>query len=262
MLFAKIYLKVLDALKNKPIRLWGISLLYVLLVCVSCVLTIGVPLIALALSALFTVAMTIIYLKGYEGENVNSDMLFDSFRSWDSIKRVLGGTGWTALWILIWSLIPIAGPVIAVIRLYEYRLVPYILALEPDIGIKEARNVSKQRTQGFKLQMFLADFIWVAVISLIAFTFSSISGDGLLGTLCGFLSVILNLGYAAFNPVISGLINAAFYVEIEKKVEGSKYYCPDNENDSNETSKKVCPECGTVVKDNDSFCSNCGAKIE
>ena len=38
---------------------------------------------------------------------IRSD-LFDCFRDWQTIKRVLAGMGWMILWIFLWSLIPIA----------------------------------------------------------------------------------------------------------------------------------------------------------
>ena len=121
------YRKVLDIAKTKPWRLLGLSLLAVLLSGVAGTLTAGVVLLGIAFGVLIDTAMTKVYLRGLHGEESQAEDLFDCFRSWDSIKRVLGGVGWSWLWIFLWGLIPIAGIVFATVRAYEYRLVPYIL---------------------------------------------------------------------------------------------------------------------------------------
>ncbi len=73
--------------------------------------------------------------------------LFDTFKDWKTVKkRVLCGMGWAGLWIFLWSLIPVAGIVFGIIRTYEYRLTPYILA-EPDMPITEAIKVGRENAR-------------------------------------------------------------------------------------------------------------------
>ena len=101
-LFWRIYTKAFKALMEKPFRLWGISLLGALLVCVGGALAgIAIPALAIAISMLFTVSLAAIFLKGYHKEQVYCYELFDTFKDWGTIKRVLTGMGWSYLWIFL-----------------------------------------------------------------------------------------------------------------------------------------------------------------
>ena len=149
-----IYKKAFEVLMKKPVRLWGISLLFVFLTYVGSLLCgIAIPIFGLAVSMLLSTSMTLIFLHGYRGEEVKAVNLFDAFRDWQTIKRVLAGMGWMLLWVFLWSLIPIVGIIFGIIRSYEYRLTPYILMLEPDVKPTEAIKVSKERTKGWKGKM-------------------------------------------------------------------------------------------------------------
>lgn len=52
-----------------------------------------------------------------------------------------------------------------VYKSYQYRMVPYLLAENPQISWREAKTVSKQMTAGYKMKMFLTDlsfiYIWI-----------------------------------------------------------------------------------------------------
>ena len=71
------------------------------------------------------------------------------------------------LYELLWSLTIIGG----VIKYYEYRLIPYILAENPNIKRKEAFNLSKEMMTGLKWQYFKLDvsFIGWYILSIITF---------------------------------------------------------------------------------------------
>ena len=114
-----------------------------------------------------------IYLSGYRGENVQVVQLFSCFKDWQTAKRVILGMGWMALWIFLWALIPIVGPIFAIIRSYQYRLTPYILITEPEVSITDAIKESTKRTEGYKLKMWLAEVL--CVISRIRFLTSATS---------------------------------------------------------------------------------------
>ena len=212
-----IYKKALEVLMKKPIKLWGISLLFEFLVCVGSALCgIAIPIFGIAVTLLLSTSMTLIFLHGYRGEEVKAVNLFDCFKDWQTIKRVLCGMGWMLLWIFLWSLIPIVGWIFGLIRTYEYRLTPYILMMEPDVKPTEAIKLSKERTKGWKSKMFWADilvFVFFFVAVLILGLLSRIPYAGIL------FMIILVVFYIVFMLLITlflGLVQAAFYEEIQK----------------------------------------------
>ena len=84
------------------------------------------------------------YLHGYRGEEIYSAQLLEIYEKKDDTwKRVVIGMLWRDLWVFIWALIPIAGIVFAIIKSYQYRLTPYILAQEPEVKPTDAIKLSK-----------------------------------------------------------------------------------------------------------------------
>ena len=212
-----IYKKAFEVLMKKPVRLWGISLLFVFLTYVGSLLCgIAIPIFGLAVSMLLSTSMTLIFLHGYRGEEVKAVNLFDAFRDWQTIKRVLAGMGWMLLWVFLWSLIPIVGIIFGIIRSYEYRLTPYILMLEPDVKPTEAIKVSKERTHGWKGKMFWADvliyvFFYIAVLLL-----GLLSRIPYAGVLFAIIMGIFVILFCLLITLFTGLVQAAFYEEIQK----------------------------------------------
>jgi hypothetical protein len=141
---------------RKAVRLWGISLLYLLLsflaVCLGVVPIVSIPLV-LALTLGFT---NIVYKACLGGEFV-SEELFRYFKT--GFRRSCGGMAWMLLWIFIWALIPVAGIFFAVYKAYSYRFVPYILITKPELTAAEALRLSEDETRGYKGLMFGADII-------------------------------------------------------------------------------------------------------
>jgi len=241
-----IYKRAFNVLMKKPVKLWGISLLSMLLTSVlSALCGATIPLLGLAVGLLLSTAMTIIFLRGYRGEDVNTLQLFDCFKSWDTAKRVLLGLGWMYLWVFIWGLIPIVGPIFALIRIYEYRLTPYILVFEPDVPVTDAIRISKARTEGHKLQMWLADFVFIVAIWVAAFILGLLSVIPFIGILFALVTIALTLASVAFGPLFLGLVQAAFYEEINTK-----------------RTDRYCPHCGTPAVMDASYCPGCGAPTE
>ena len=155
-----IYGRVFSVLVKKPFRLWGISLLGSFLAAAAGAAFGIIPIIGVAISMLFEVSLAMILLRGLRGEeNPRAVDLFDTFKDWATVKRVLCGMGWMLLWIFLWALIPIVGWIFAIIRTYQYRLTPYILMEEPDVKPTDAIKVSKERTKGWKGKMFGADIL-------------------------------------------------------------------------------------------------------
>ena len=87
-----------------------------------------------------------------------------------SIKRGLH-VAWVMLvknfYLFLWSLTIIGG----IIKSYSYRLVPIILAENPDMSAKEAINLSRDMMNGNKWHAFLLDFSFIGWIILSVVTF-------------------------------------------------------------------------------------------
>ena len=243
--------RAIQVVLKKPFRLWGISLLASFLTSIfSFLCGITIPGLGIAVSLLMAVGMTMVFLHGYRGEQVRAVQLFDAFKDWGTIKRTLCGMGWASLWIFLWGLIPIVGIVFAIIRSYEYRLVPYILVNEPDVKPTEAIKVSKERTNGYKTSMFLTDLIPIAAVIVVVMVFALL---GMIPKVGGFflaLMIIALILLCLILPLLMGLIKSAYYEEITN---------PTITSTGREV--KVCPFCGETVDANVVFCPKCGQKI-
>ena len=236
-----IYKRALAVLLKKPLKLWGLSLLAILLTSVLGTLCgAAIPVLGISIGLLISTAMTIIFLKGYRGEEVGVKQLFECFKDWNTIKRVLLGLGWMNLWIFLWSLIPIVGPIFALIRIYEYRLTPYILMFEPEVSITDAIEISKQKTNGYKLQMWLADFVYILLYFAAIILLSLFSVIPVLGVLFALALFVLNIAFIALAPLFAGLVQAAFYEEI------------------NSVAIRYCSKCGFKISSETATCPNCG----
>jgi uncharacterized membrane protein len=63
-----------------------------------------------------------------------------------------------SVFILLWSLLLIIP---GIIKSYAYRMVPYILADNPNIGVIEAITLSKEMTAGHKFDIFVLDLSFI-----------------------------------------------------------------------------------------------------
>ena len=72
----------------------------------------------------------------------------------DIIKTML----WRALLNFLWYLLLIIP---GIVKSYAYRMVPYILADNPNIGYKRAVELSNEMTQGQKLDMWVLDLSFI-----------------------------------------------------------------------------------------------------
>ena len=217
-----IYKKALGVCLKKPIRLWGISLLSSLISFLIMILFGIIPGVSLGLTLVLSVSMTMIYLRGYRGETPNTADLFYNFADGKRFLRVLGGMAWNELWIVIFALIPIAGPIIAIVKSYEYSLAPYILTLEPNVKPTEAIKVSKQRTKGFKGKMFLADLLVYVAFFVVELVLGLLAMIPFIGVLFRLVLFLVYICYIVLLPLFLGLVHAAFYEEIMKTVNGTQ----------------------------------------
>lgn len=69
------------------------------------------------------------------------------------------------LYIFLWSLLLIIP---GIVKGYAYAMVPYILADNPNLGVKRAIDVSNQMTDGEKMDMFILDLSFIGWFILAA----------------------------------------------------------------------------------------------
>ena len=210
---SEIFSKSFGFLKNKPVKLWGISLLYSLLCVLVTVLGI-LPIITIPLNLVLGVGMVSIYLDAYRGKEVQPEQLFLGFKDF---LHFCGGMAWMLLWIFIWGLIPIAGIVLAVMKAYSYRFVPYILLSNPDISASDALRESMKQTEGYRGRMFGVDIIMIACIAFVMLVFCLLSYLPLMGIIFKIIYSLITLAVCIFAPLVFGIVQAAFYDEIFKK---------------------------------------------
>ena len=208
--FSGAYTTAFSVLKGKPILLWGLSLLHGLLCGLATIIG-AIPIISIPLTYLLNVGMKAIYRDGLRGETVNSDQLFMAFNK--RFLRYAGGMAWKDLWILIWCLIPIVGPIFAIIKSYSYRFVPYILLDDPEISATQALRESMRQTKGMKGQMFIADIIVCAAVFVAVIILALLGKIPYIGVLFVLILVILAILIFMFLPLFMGLIEAYFYEE-------------------------------------------------
>lgn len=247
-----IYTRALKVLLKKPLKLWGLSLLSVALSgLITSLCGVAIPVLAIGIGLLMTTSMTMVYLYGYRGEEVEAVQLFSCFKDWNTIKRVLCGMGWMMLWIFLWSLIPIVGPIFAIIRSYEYRLTPYILVTEPEVAVTDAIKVSSQRTKGYKAKMFLADLLVGVAFFVVSLVLGLLGAIPYLGVLFALVLFVLTIAYAALAPLFMGLLQAAFYEEISNPTVIANVAVVGN-----------CANCGAPLAADAKFCPSCGKSVE
>ena len=208
-----IYKKAFAVLKQKPVTLWGISLLCALLELLAFIGFGAVPVGAFIVAWALEAGMAMIYLNSYRtGLKPKSTYLFAAFKK-DRFWRVVGGLAWMELWIFLWALIPIVGIVFAVIRAYEYRFTPYILMTRDDVKATDAIKLSKQETMGYKGKMFWADMLIVLLYLAAALVLLIFSLIPFIGVLFRVVNTLLSIAFSLFAPLFLGIVQAAFYVE-------------------------------------------------
>ena len=96
------------------------------------------------------------FIKAMEGES-SINYLAYGFRSdrWINIVKTMFIK---SLFTFLWGLLLIIP---GIIKWYSYRMVPYILAENPNIDSFEAIEISKGMTDGYKMDMFFLDLSFI-----------------------------------------------------------------------------------------------------
>ena len=243
------YQSTLNVLLRKPVRLWGLSLLCGLLTAIASIGFFGMPIVGIALSIALELGMTQIYLNHYKtGATPDTSALFAAFQQ-GKFFRLVGGMAWMSLWVLIWCLIPIVGPVFAVIKTYTWRFTPYILLTDSSVKAVDAIKVSAEMTKGLRGKMFLAEFLIGVAYFLITLVLGLLSGIPYIGFLFAIVSFVFGILYSVLLPLFEGLMGAHFYCIAN---EPASYAAPAG---------PACPVCGARIKEGQTFCGTCGNKL-
>ena len=251
-----IYQRAIAVLAKKPIRLWAIGLLGAVLVGFLSLLGGMIPIIAIILTTPAQIGLLLVYLHGYRGEEVYAAQLLEVYEKKDDTwKRLVIGMLWKDLWVFIWALIPIAGIVFAIIKAYQYRLTPYILAQEPDVKPTDAIKVSKERTKGYVGSMFGADVLPYLAVGIVAAILGALARIKYIGWLFGIVLFVVIVACLLFMPLFLGLVQAAFYEELMNPTLPAPGEAAGGE-------KVICPQCGAAVDKDTAFCPSCGTKLE
>ena len=219
-MFVDAYKKALDVIMKKPFMLWGLSLLGALIVIIAGVVCGVVPALAIAVGYLVTAGLAKIYLDGLKGKEVNSEQLFAGFNK--NCVRIAGALAWKDLWIIIWALVPIVGPFVAVVKSYSYRFVPYIIMTKPEIKATEALKLSMKMTEGKKMQMFLADLCFFGAIFVASFVLGLLSAIPYIGILFALVLFAFSVVVGALSGIFVGLYQASFYPDEEEAAPASE----------------------------------------
>jgi uncharacterized membrane protein len=99
-----------------------------------------------------------------EGQQYSFDLnhlgyAFNKTRYLDIVKTML----WRSVLTFVWSLLLIIPGIVAI---YAYRMVPFILADNSNIGYKRAVKLSASMTQGHKFHIFLLDLSFLGWLLL------------------------------------------------------------------------------------------------
>ena len=195
----KYIFKIYDAIKSfniDKVRL-GIALIIAAALAFSFTIFVADPLI---------VGGKKYFLKARKGNSTKIGVILDVFKNgnWLNVATTMFLRNlYTALWYLT-----IVG---GVIKTYEYRMIPYILAENPKIKRKEAFKLSKQMMKSNKWKTFILDMSFFGWNFLSIFTF-------------GLLSIFY------VNPYNAATI-AELYVFLRNQAINNKYECYEALND-------------------------------
>lgn len=220
-MISAVFGRAFKSLFRQPGMLWGLSVLSVIITVIATVAFAVIPVVGIAIAYVLTCGMAKVYVDGINGKEVNSDQMFEGFNS--TFLRKAGGMAWRDLWLAIWLSVPVAGPIIYLVKSYSYAFVPYILMTKPEVKATQALRMSMELTDGKKFRMFLADIIWGLVpVLTVALPVYLVGSVGQSFDTRGIAPVLLILAIAVevflmlFSGIIAQLYKAAFFAYKEE----------------------------------------------
>ena len=216
-LIGTVLINALNVVLSKPIRLWALSLLNMVMTSLSNALSL-IPLLSMSINYNLTLGMAGIFLKGYRREEVQTEELFDGFKhGGKTFLRNACSLGWKQLLVFLWGLIPIVGPIFTLIKGYAYSFVPYLLKENHDLGAMEAPRESERMTKGYKSKMFWAEILIGLIIGVAFGILAALSAIPYIGVLFIIITILAAIVVMVLYPLYMGLVHAAFYEEIKNK---------------------------------------------
>ena len=104
----------------------------------------------------------------YLGIQVQTNDLFFGF---NHFGRAVCINLLSGLYLVLWSLIPIVGPFIAIVKYYSYSMATYICLDNPEMGYNDCITRSREMMNGNKWQLFCLGFSYIGWVILCGFTF-------------------------------------------------------------------------------------------
>lgn len=152
---------------------------------------ISIVLLSLIVNPL-TVGIQRFYIRSCKERTAPGEIMFGFSRSYKNIVKIMFLKN---LYIFLWSMLFIIP---GIIKAYEYRMIPYILAENPDISTEEAFALSKKMMDNEKLNTFALDL--------------SFLGWFLLG------AVSLGICLIFYVTPYYNLTNAELYIVLKQKI--------------------------------------------
>lgn len=245
------YKHAFDILKTLPLTLFGATVLTLALSAYafrSVILWIF-PIAAIPVALLLSAGAAGVYLKAARQEKYDIMHLFDVFKDWQTIKRIIVGMLWMLLKVYLWSIIPAlvltlagvimtfilsfifdtrfflmffiviliflwtAASVIALIKSIEYSFTVYILISRPEINATDAVKEASRLTKGFRLRIFGAMILPSCIYSAVIWALTGMSFIPFIGWIFGAAAVVVNIVFAVAVSAFLGLVMAGFYTD-------------------------------------------------
>ena len=162
---------------------------------------VGSALISLCTGA-FVFSLINISKNVYLGIQVKTNDLFYGF---NHFVRALCINLLSGLYVVLWSLIPIVGPFIGMVKAYSYAMAAYIALDNPDMGYNDCITRSRELMNGNKWQLFCLGLSYIGWYILSCFTF---------GILSFWINPRMNQAYFLFYLKVSGI---GYAVEEERE---------------------------------------------
>lgn len=153
--------------------------------------------------------------------------LGDLFSGFEFFAKTLGLMLWITLWVFLWALIPIAGPVLAIVAGFRYSMAFMVQVDNPGLAIRDCLNRSKFLMQGNKGKLFvlMLSFIgWLilasipgailsAIVSMITLNPIVLTVVDLIGSfVSAFATAYLTTAEMAFYDMLIGRIYSESYI--------------------------------------------------
>lgn len=134
----------------------GIDTMFDVSVGMALLIIVLLTILFITIGAVLEVGKSRFFLEGFKGDAEIGNLFF-GFNSGEYLD-IVKTQFLSKLYILLWSILLIIP---GVIKSYEYRMVPYILAEDPNLPSSEAIRRSSELTDGHKWDMFVLDLSFI-----------------------------------------------------------------------------------------------------